>query len=108
MSDDARFLRCRTFNHRWGVFDPASVPGAVPTVTGHVVLPGINEWVLLCDSCGTWRFDYIRQSGTVLRRKYIYPDGYLRAKGEEKLHRADYRLQVLSAGMQSLLRSVLS
>jgi hypothetical protein len=104
VSEDPANVQCRTFGHRWLLLAMQSGKDIVEPPKNADV-QSLTELVLKCDSCQTTRTDYIRRaSGVVFRRKYIYPDGYLTPKGEERLNRKDFRLKVLSLGMKGLAR----
>ena len=104
MSEDPANILYRTFGHRWLLLTMQSGKDiSFPPKNADV--QSLTELTLKCDSCQAVRTDFIRKaSGVVFRRKYIYADGYLTPKGEERLNRKDYRLKVLSAGMKGLAR----
>ena len=104
MTDD-RYVQCRTLGHAWvptGLAGQGSMVNPRPPKNADSI--GITEMSLVCDRCKTLRFDYIRRAGTIFRRKYMYPDGYLLAKGEERHSRVDYRLRLLSVGLTNLMK----
>lgn len=69
------FLRCRTYNHAWDEFAPVDM------------YPPTYGWrlSLRCIRCATERHDTIAfNTGKVMSRRYIYPDGYAQ-KGVPKV-----------------------
>lgn len=72
------FLACRTIAHPWGIH-----------VEPHT---GGRAWIVLtCPTCGLKRTDLIvANSGTLLRREYIYPDGYKRGRTVKQKYRKEF------------------
>jgi hypothetical protein len=72
---DTRFLPCRTYNHAWDEFTPIDL------------YPPLYGWrlSLRCIRCTTERHDTVAfNTGKVMSRRYIYPDGY-QQKGVPKV-----------------------
>lgn len=87
-----RYVACRTLGHAW---DPSDrVVGAVPV--------SLSVLGCLCLRCTSMRLDGIDARGKVAYRRYQYADGYLRKKGQQKLTRIDYRLQMLSINLAKI------
>jgi len=63
---------------------------------------GLKSLALLCLRCSTERIDGIDSLGRVKSRRYRYPDGYLRKKGQPKLLATDYRLQLLASALADI------
>lgn len=87
-----KFAACRTIKHAW---DPSS------KVVGDVAV-GLTALGLRCLRCTTERLDGIDAHGLVRSRRYAYPEGYLRKKGQVKLMAPDYRLRMLAASLESI------
>jgi hypothetical protein len=63
---------------------------------------GLRALPLLCLRCSATRIDGINAAGIVRSRRYAYPDGYLRGKGQPKLFTPDYRLATLKAALADI------
>jgi hypothetical protein len=77
-------LRCRTYGHAWDEYTDSSLG------------PPVLDWrlSLRCTRCTTARHDEIDLLGQVGARRYIYPDGYRSATGDQKMTRYEYRQQL--------------
>lgn len=76
-------LHCRELGHVWRPNTVGSVPGG-----GYVRS-------LRCTSCRTEREQVLDGSGTVLKNRYVYPEGYLAAHVEPGLRRDVFRLEAV-------------
>lgn len=57
------------------------------------------EWfhgkrTLICDNCGTRRYDEIDHRGRITKRMYVYPKGYMYAMKSERIAIYFLRLQL--------------
>lgn len=86
------FTECHTIGHSW-------------SVSGLSTHGGAKVIHLLCTRCTAVRDDPVTSTGAVVGRKYTYPDGYLLAKGDEKLSRPEHRMALLSEMLGALKRA---
>jgi hypothetical protein len=85
MTTKAEYVRCRTLGHAWDVLSTGSQTD------------GASLLHLRCTSCTTLRDDNVAMDGSV-KRRYVYPEGYRRAKDatDDRPTKAEWRLQFLS------------
>lgn len=81
------FIECRTYGHAWDEMS-YDLPDDVRPVPEH-----IDVLSLRCGRCTTRRYDWFNKIGDVVRRRYIYPNGYKRTR-DETLPRAVLRLML--------------
>lgn len=74
---------CRTFGHAWPV-----KPTSTEEVDAGIAI------VLTCARCTTARVDIASRRGVLIRRRYVYPDGYRRTR-EQYMPRDDWRAAYL-------------
>ena len=85
-------LRCRTYSHAWdAVVDPNDA-----LISGWLSLPSVEALLSLrCLRCTTECKDIIdTRTGRLVRRKYVYPPGYLGAREVGRLYISDLRVEL--------------
>lgn len=87
-----RFVACRTLRHAW---EPSG------KVVGSVAV-SLTAFSCICLRCSTQRIDGIDRRGKVVTRRYHYPEGYLRKKGQAKIGYQDYRLHLLTIRLSQI------
>lgn len=83
---DEAFVRCRTYNHAWDEFTPIGLERP------------LYGWrlSLRCVRCATERHDTVDFHGGVMSRRYLWPDGYLTGRGEDKPTRTEFREELFT------------
>jgi hypothetical protein len=69
---DDDMIRCRVLRHAWDVFETAGFRNPTPG----------TRLSLRCTRCATERHDEYANTGEVIRRRYVYVEGYQYAKGD--------------------------
>lgn len=94
------YIRCRTFGHAWDDVNPTDDEAE----DFDLLYSGTNHSLLVanCTRCGNHRSDVVNSTGSLVNRRYTYPEGYLMAKGDRRPKRAEFRLQLLANRIASM------
>ena len=92
------YVRCRTFGHAWYDVDPSSEEQISKDLAKYNTLIAAA-----CVRCDMRRHDLVvSRSGELVNRRYVYPVGYILAKGVKRPKRDEFRLQLLANRLSSL------